>query len=78
MIRIICRKPDKAKPGEYEATIDHDDYRHIVVTGYLTVFAPAARALLAAGCSPDTMITMRWEGKPYDSFHPVALGKVAK
>ena len=37
-----------------------------------------ARALLARGFDPATPLTMRHEGKAYDSFQPLPIGQWAK
>ena len=36
-----------------------------------------ARELLARGFDPATPLTMRMEGKTYDSFQPLPIGKWA-
>lgn len=37
-----------------------------------------ARGMLARGYDPDTLLTMRWAGKAFDSFNPQKISVLAK
>jgi hypothetical protein len=45
-----------------------------VVTGSAQPLADGARELLAHGFDPAALLTMRMEGKTYDSFAPLPIG----
>jgi hypothetical protein len=49
----------------------------LIVTGTRQPLVDGARELLARGFDPGTPLTMRHEGKAYDSFQPLPIGKWA-
>ena len=49
----------------------------VVVSGTRQPLVDGARELLARGFDPGTPLTMRHEGKHYDSFQPLPIGKWA-
>ena len=49
----------------------------VIVEGTRQPLVDGARALLARGFDPATPLTMRHEGKGYDSFQPLPIGKWA-
>ena len=50
----------------------------LLVTSTRQPLVDGARALLARGFDPCTPLTMRHEGKAYDSFQPMPIGHWAK
>src|SRR5712664_4052890 len=50
----------------------------VIVSSTRQPLVDGARELLARGFDPTTPLTLRHEGKAYDSFQPLAIGKWAK
>jgi hypothetical protein len=59
-------------------TARREGTEEVVVTGTRQPLVDGARALLARGFDPATPLTMRHEGKAYDSFQPLPMGEWAK
>ena len=50
----------------------------VIVRGSRQPLVDGARELLARGLDPATLLTMRHQGKAYDSFRPAPIGEWAK
>ena len=61
--------------GKFTARLESTG--EVVVTGTRQPLVDGARELLARGFDPATLLTMRHEGKAYDSFQPLPIGKWA-
>jgi hypothetical protein len=76
---IVCPEPDEAmRPNRHVrflATLENTG--EFVVRSHQPL-VDGARELLARGFDPATLLTMRHEGKAYDSFRPAPIGELAK
>jgi hypothetical protein len=72
-IRLVVA-PEAA--GRFTARLESTG--EVIVAGTRQPLVDGARELLARGFDPATPLTMRHEGKAYDSFQPLAIGKWAK
>ncbi len=72
ILRIMAF-PHPTLPGRFRAFLNDD----FLVTSRQPL-ADGARVLLERGHPPETPVTMRAEGKAYDSFNPLPLGEWAK
>jgi hypothetical protein len=61
--------------GTFTARLESGD---VVVTGTRQPLVDGARALIGLGFDPALMLTMRHEGKSYDSFRPLPIATWAK
>jgi hypothetical protein len=73
---IITPEADPQKAGRFTARLEStgDD----IVANARQPLVDGARELLARGFDPGTPLTMRVEGKAYDSFQPLSIGECAK
>ena len=71
-IRLVVA-PESA--GKFTARLEGTG--EVIVTGTRQPLVDGARALLARGFDPATPMTMRHEGKAYDSFQPLPIGQWA-
>jgi hypothetical protein len=62
--------------GKFTARLESTG--EVIVTGTRQPLVDGARNLLARGFDPKTLLTMRHEGKAYDSFQPLPIGQWAK
>lgn len=69
MERLIV-KPDPQKAGSFVAWLERTGE---VVVRSRQPFVDGARELLAQGYDPATLLTMRHEGKAWDSFRPAPI-----
>jgi hypothetical protein len=74
MERLIVAALEK-KPGRFSAYLESTG--DVIVTGSAQPLVDGARELLARGFDPGALLTMRMEGKTYDSFEPLPIGKWA-
>jgi hypothetical protein len=74
VLRLIA-SPDRKRPGAFSAYPETGD---AVVFGSRQPLVDGARELLARGFDPATPLTMRMEGKAYDSFQPMPIGEWAR
>jgi hypothetical protein len=72
-IRLVVT-PEAA--GRFTARLESTG--ELIVTGTRQPIVDGARVLLAHGFDPATPLTMRHEGKAYDSFQPMPIGHWAK
>ena len=73
LLRLIA-SPDRKRPGAFIAYLETGD---ALVAGSRQPLVDGARELLARGFDLATLLTMRYEGKGYDSFQPLPIGKWA-
>jgi hypothetical protein len=73
-LRLIA-SPDRKRLGAFSAYLETGD---ALVAGSRQPVVDGARELLARGFDPNTPLTMRHEGKAYDSFQPMPIGHWAK
>jgi hypothetical protein len=73
-LRLIV-SPDRKKPGSFRAYLETGD---ALVASTRQPLVDGARELLSRGLDPATLLTMRVEGKSYDSFAPLPIGQWAK
>jgi hypothetical protein len=73
-LRLIASR-DRKKPGAFSAYLETGD---ALVASTRQPLVDGARVLLARGFDPVTPLTMRMEGKAYDSFQPMPIGEWAK
>ena len=67
MLRLIA-SPDQKRPGSFIAYLETGD---ALVAGSRQPLMDGARELLAHSFDPAALLTMRIEGKSYDSFAPL-------
>lgn len=72
-LRLIA-SPDRKKPGAFGAYLETGD---VLVAGGRQPLVDGARELLARGFDPAALLTMRMEGKTFDSLAPLPIGKWA-
>jgi hypothetical protein len=72
-LRLIA-SPDRKRPGTFSTYLETGD---ALVASTRQPLVDGARELLARGFDPATLLTMRHEGKTYDSFQPMPIGKWA-
>jgi hypothetical protein len=63
-------------PGRFTALMESTG--EVIVASTRQPLVDGARELLARGFDPATPLTMRMEGKSYDSFRPMPIGHWAK
>jgi hypothetical protein len=73
IIRLVVA-PGSA--GKFAARLESTG--EVIVAGTRQPLVDGARELLARGFDPGTPLTMRMEGKTYDSFQPLPVGQWAK
>jgi len=73
LVIMARRHPGESWSG-YDGLIDGD----LLVEATENVFLDGARALLAEGYPPHQLVTMRWQGKAYESFKPVEILTAAR
>jgi hypothetical protein len=73
---VVAPEPDPEKPGRSVARLESTG--EVIVASTRQPLVDGARELLAGGFDPATPLTMRHEGKAYDSFQPLPIGKWAK
>jgi hypothetical protein len=74
--RLIVTPEAAKKGGRFTGRLESTG--EVIVTKTRQPLVDGARALLAQGFDPSTPLTMRHEGKAYDSFHPMPIGHWAK
>jgi hypothetical protein len=72
---LITSEADAQKGGRFTARLESTG--EDVVANTKQPLVDGARELLARGFDPATLLTMRHEGKAYDSFQPLPIGKWA-
>jgi hypothetical protein len=72
---IVIPEADAEKGGRFTARLESTG--EVIVTSTRQPLVDGARAMLAQGFDPSTPLTMRHEGKAYDSFQPLPIGKWA-
>jgi hypothetical protein len=73
--RLIAT-PDRRRPGRFTARLESTGEE--IVSSSRQPLVDGARQLLARGFDPAAPLTMRVEGKTYDSFNPLPIGEWAK
>jgi hypothetical protein len=71
---VVASETDS--PGRFTARLESTG--ELLVSGSRQPLVDGARVLLARGFDPATPLTMRMEGKAYDSFQPMPIGQWAK
>jgi hypothetical protein len=74
-IRLVVT-PEADSPGRFTARLESTD--ELIVAGTRQPLVDGARVLLDRGFDPATPLTMRLEGKAYDSFQPLPISQWAK
>jgi hypothetical protein len=72
---LITPEADAQKGGRFVGRLESTG--ELIVAGSRQPLVDGARELLARGFDPPTPLTMRHEGKAYDSFQPLPIGKWA-
>ena len=72
---VVTPEPDPEKAGRFAARLESTG--EVIVASTRQPLVDGARELLARGFDPATPLTMRHEGKAYDSFQPLPIGKWA-
>jgi hypothetical protein len=72
LVRLVVAP---ASAGRFTARLESTG--EVIVAGTRQPLVDGARELLALGFDPATPLTMRMEGKAYDSFQPLPIGKWA-
>ena len=67
---------DPKRPGAFAARLESTSEE--IVCSSRQPLVDGARELLARGFDPATPLTMRMEGKAYDSFQPLPIGRWAR
>jgi hypothetical protein len=76
-IRLVTTPAlDPEKAGRFAARLESTG--EPIVASTRQPLVDGARALLARGFDPATPLTMRMEGKAYDSFQPLPIAEWAK
>jgi len=73
---IVSPGTDPQKAGKFTSCLESTG--ETIVSGSRQPLVDSARELLARGYDPATLLTMRHEGGPHDSFKPAPIGKWAK
>jgi hypothetical protein len=73
-IRLIVAS-EADSPGRFTARLESGE---LLIAGSRQPLVDGARALLARGFDAGTPLTMRMEGKSYDSFQPMPIAEWAK
>jgi hypothetical protein len=73
---IVTPEADAQKGGRFTGRLESTG--ELIVAGSRQPLVDGARELLARGFDPATTLTMRMEGKTYDSFQPLPIGEWAK
>jgi len=73
-IRLVVA-PEADSPGRFTARLESTG--ELIVSSTRQPLVDGARELLARDFDPATPLTMRHEGKDYDSFQPLPIGKWA-
>jgi hypothetical protein len=63
-------------PGRFTGRLESTG--EVIVTGTRQPLVDGARELIVRGFDPSAPLTMRHEGKAYDSFRPMPIGHWAK
>ena len=72
---VVTPEPDPEKAGRFAARLESTG--EVIVASTRQPLVDGARELLARGFDPATPLTMRMEGKAYDSFQPLPIGQWA-
>jgi hypothetical protein len=67
--------PLESKPGRFSGRLESTG--QVIVGNTKQPLADGARELLARGFNPNTLLTMRHEGLPHDSFELFKIGQWA-
>ena|SRR5215813_1366316 len=73
---IVSPGTDPQKAGKFTACLE--SIGETIVSGSRQPLVDGARELLARGYDPATPLTMRVDGKAYDSFRPAPISEWAK
>jgi hypothetical protein len=73
--QVVTPEPDPEKAGRFTARLESTG--EVIVSSTRQPLVDGARELLARGFDPATPLTMRVEGKGYDSFQPLPIGQWA-
>ena len=73
---VVTPEPDPEKAGRFVARLESTG--EVIVASTRQPLVDGARELLARGFDPAALLTMRLEGKVYDSFQPLPIGEWAK
>jgi hypothetical protein len=73
---IVTPEADRQKAGRFTARLESSG--EDIVANTRQPLVDGARELLARGFDPGTPLTMRLEGKAYDSVRPLPIGEWAK
>src|SRR5262245_29849781 len=73
---IIVPDADPQKAGRFTARLESTG--EVIVSNTRQPLVDGARELLARGFDPPALLTMRMEGKAYDSFKPAPIRHWAK
>ena len=74
--RIIARKVAINRRGILWDAID-EQTGAVLAASVLRPFSAGASAILGGGADPGTLVTLRHENRPFDSFVPVRLDVAA-
>ena len=72
---VVTPEADAEKGGRFTGRLESTG--EVIVTNTKQPLVGGARELLARGFDPAALLTMRHEGKAYDSFQPLPIGKWA-
>jgi hypothetical protein len=72
---VVTPEHDPEKAGRFAARLESTG--ELLVASTRQPLVDGARELLTRGFDPATPLTMRMEGKAYDSFQPLPIGKWA-
>jgi hypothetical protein len=75
-VLLVTPEADPQKAGRF--TGRPESTGEVIVANTRQPLVDGARELLARGFDPGTPLTMRHEGKTYDSFQPLPIGQWAK
>jgi hypothetical protein len=73
---IVTPEANPQKAGRFTARLEGTG--EVVIRNSRQPLADGARELLTRGFDPATLLTMRLEGRAYDSFRPMPIGHWAK
>jgi hypothetical protein len=73
---VVTPEADPQKAGRFAARLESTG--ELLVANTRQPLVDGARELLARGFDPATTLTMRMEGKAYDSFQPLPIAEWAK
>jgi hypothetical protein len=75
-VLVVTPEADRQKAGRFTARLESSG--EDIVANTRQPLVDGARELLARGFDPSTPLTMRLEGKAYDSFRPMPIAEWAK